>query len=313
MTIGDASSRRPTLRLRAANAELHGPPGETVIFRLSLLNGLATSETFSYHLAADDGDFEGDLRAPPGAVAPGQAVQVEVEIKIPERLAPGKYILQVAAVLRRDETIGVAEDVVVTVDAARPANLPWVAGAVGVTAIALLAALLISQLDGGSDKEAVLGESATPAITTNGFPSVVASSNPTEAPTATPAAESPTVPVTDEPTAVPGNQAPAVTITDPSPGQVFCATDDLVEITMQADVSDEEDGFVPNEQIAWTFALDGGEPEFLANSAVVGLELHVTAEQSRTVDVSVEATDSEGLVSESSIQLVAAGAEAEGC
>jgi hypothetical protein len=87
----------------------------------------------------------------------------------------------------------------------------------------------------------------------------------------------------------------------------------MVEIPFLVDVSDDADGVVPNDQISWTFSLDGGEPEFFANSAIVSLELHETATSSKTVGVAVTATDSEGLTSEDAIQLSVGGPETAAC
>lgn len=337
MSTGDTGRRDRIIRLRAAETELHGRPGEAVVFRLFLTNDLRDSEDFTYSVDALNGEFDGDLRAPEGPVGPGETIEIELEIKVPEDGAPGQYPIRIAALLSRDNTIGVAQDLVVTVDAPAPRSaplivdaprssvLPWVAGAVGAAVIGLVGLLLVTQIGSGdSEPEIVQGVSVTPTTIAATFsPSPAASVAATPTPTTTPVIESdtPTAQVTAPPTqtAVPVTSAPSVAIASPADGQVFCPGPPngtgvyTAEISLQGNVSDDEDGVLPNDQITWTWALNGGEPQFLANSATVSLEITASAATYKTVDVVLEATDSDGSSSESSIQLFVGGPQAPAC
>jgi hypothetical protein len=325
MGTGDSSRRNRTLAFRATDAELRGKPGDTIVFRLFLSNGMTNAEEFALDVQANAGEFEGDLRAPDRAVAPGETVPVELEVGIPQSATAGRYTLRVTALLRRDNMIGVAQDLVVVVEAVRTsAATPWLAGAGALAAVGALAVLLLTLLgSGNSEREdgQVGAVTLTPAAT-NATKDPSATPKHQATPTATSLAETtePTSVETETPTetSVPAPGPPRVVITTPSDGQVFCPRQGssetyTAEIDLQADVSDAEDGYVPNERITWTYALDGDAPQFLANSATVGLELHASGEQSRNVDVVVEATDSDGQTSSSSISLVVGGPDSPSC
>ncbi|MEO8457325.1 MAG: hypothetical protein ABI559_05880 [Chloroflexota bacterium] len=213
------------------------------------------------------------------------------------------------------------------IDEQRPI-LAMVAGVI--VALVLVVGIVFLLYGGGSDPSTnVLGETQTPKPTVRSSTTPTAAATPTAAPTATlGATEAPTdVPTdvpTDEPTAEPtditspGNDAPVVSITTPADGQLFCPKTSsggvyTVEIPLQADASDEEDGFLPNESLSWSFSLDGGPSEVFANSAIVSLELHVSATQSESVGVTIDATDSDGLSSGDTIALTVGGPQSTAC
>jgi hypothetical protein len=202
----------------------------------------------------------------------------------------------------------------------------------GIVALSLMVALLFLLFGngGGDDTGAVLGVTVTPTASSH------ASVTPTVAPTATATATAvpetdvptdvPTEEPTDEPTAEPeptnepvgGNGAPLVAITAPPDGTVYCPAvgsdgQYTQEIPLEANVSDAEDGFLPNESVSWSYSVDGSAPEFFANSVSVSLELHVAPEQSRQVTVTIDATDSDENVTSTSLALVVGGPDSGVC